>query len=175
MPVELVQKKLVELCGLYSENAIDLISAFASTMIFADNIKKGVAIYEDLIEKNQFDILLYLRLCEALENVDEFELEKEYLNKAIDLAKINDDEVALELLENSLNYILKHIEKKPYEVVNMNIPTIMELIDNQVKEHIKVKHPEAQLVNFLTNSNYEDIKHAYDKYIGIENALVNIN
>ena len=54
-----------------------------------------------------------------------------------------------------------------YDVVVL--ASIYPFIYSDVIEHLKVKHQDVVLNNMLIASNFRDIAHAYDKYVGIVN------
>ena len=49
------------------------------------------------------------------------------------------------------------------------IISLKQLKFSDIQAHIKIKHPNVELTNMLIQSNFEDLKHAYDKFQGITN------
>ena len=57
--------------------------------------------------------------------------------------------------------------KDLYDVIVL--ASIYSFVYSDVTEHLNVKHPNAVLNNMLIPANFEDIAHAYGKYVGIVN------
>lgn len=66
----------------------------------------------------------------------------------------------------SSKYIFRRI-KNLYDIAVL--ASIYSFNYGDVMQHIKIKHPNANIVNMLVYDNFSDIAHAYEKYEGITN------
>lgn len=130
---ETLKNILIDLSSKYNDdlellNA--LISAYASVLISMDQEKKGLTIFDNLIEEDPFNLLLQLRLIDSLNYFSKNEYLEKYYIQALNLAEELEEENIIELLRDELNDLYKDILKRPSPVNDSNLPTLIELINN---------------------------------------------
>ena len=128
-----LEKKLPELCEKYSDDLqilIDLLIVFASIQVYKGKINKGIAIFENIFEKDKLNVFPYICLAEALEAREEYDLQKKYSKLGLNIAQTVEDETAIDIFIEELEYITDKIEHKPYEIYSDDFPTIREILED---------------------------------------------
>lgn len=162
-----ISKAIVKLAKKYSENNIvskELQAAYAASLIIIGKTKKGLTLFDNLIEDDKLNTKLYVQVCEALAHTNQNEIAKRYLSGAIETAyTIEDENLANSLIEifnlffqDELHESLNPNSINLEDIIKDNLPDKEKLILRQIEE----KHPEEMEI-LLYGNNDDEIDKAY--------------
>ena len=166
---EKLSQSIANLAKKYFDNEItcrELRTVYASSLIVLGNLKKGLAMFDIIIEEDKLNIRPYVQICEILAFTERNDIAKKYLSLAIETAySIDDEQLASDLIEIFNQFFQE--ELIIHETLNPNTISLEDVIEDNLADKEKVilkeienKHPEEMEI-LLYNKEEDKLNKAY--------------